>query len=53
MKPYTHIDKDGMPWRFEGSRPVSKLADDVMQSVKKDIEKESKKGDLNKKKEHI
>jgi hypothetical protein len=28
---YTHIDSSGMPWRFSGSRPVSKLADLVMQ----------------------
>lgn len=30
---YTHIDEDGMRWRFEGSRPVSKLADGVMDAV--------------------
>jgi hypothetical protein len=27
---YTHRDRSGMPWRFAGSRPVSKLADQVM-----------------------
>jgi hypothetical protein len=27
---YTHKDKDGVLWRFEGSRPISKLADDIM-----------------------
>jgi hypothetical protein len=27
---YTHRDALGMPWRFAGSRPVSKLADEVM-----------------------
>ena len=27
---YTHRDASGMPWRFVGSRPVSKLADEVM-----------------------
>jgi hypothetical protein len=27
---YTHRDSGGMPWRFVGSRPVSKLADQVM-----------------------
>lgn len=27
---YTHRDRSGMPWRFAGSRPVSKLADSVM-----------------------
>jgi hypothetical protein len=30
---YTHRDKDGMLWRFNGGRPVSKLADDVMRKV--------------------
>jgi hypothetical protein len=32
--PYTHRDKDGMLWRFEGSRPISRLADEVMANVK-------------------
>jgi hypothetical protein len=27
---YTHMDKHGMLWRFEGSRPISKLADEAM-----------------------
>jgi hypothetical protein len=27
---YTHKDKDGVLWRFEGGRPVSKIADDIM-----------------------
>ena len=39
MKPYTHTDKDGMPWRMEGNRPISALADKVMQDVEKDIKK--------------
>ena len=30
---YTHIDKDGMLWRWEGCRPISKLADEVMAEV--------------------
>lgn len=29
MTKYTHQDADGMWWRMEGSRPISKLADDV------------------------
>lgn len=29
-KVYTHRDAGGMAWRFEGSRPVSALADKVM-----------------------
>jgi hypothetical protein len=33
--PYSLLDKDGTIWRFEGSRPVSKLADDVMAEVMK------------------
>lgn len=27
---YTHVDRDGMPWRFEGGRPISMLGDDMM-----------------------
>ncbi len=27
---YTHKDKDGVLWRFEGSRPISEIADRVM-----------------------
>lgn len=27
---YTHRDESGMLWRWDGSRPVSKLADEVM-----------------------
>lgn len=30
---YTHIDKDGMLWRWEGCRPISRLADEVMAEV--------------------
>lgn len=33
MGKYTHIDTNGMAWRFEGSRPVSALADKVMKEV--------------------
>ena len=29
---YTHQDKGGMAWRMVGSRPVSRLADEVMQA---------------------
>lgn len=34
---YTHRDKTGMLWRFEGSRPVSQLADKVMAQVERDL----------------
>jgi hypothetical protein len=27
---YTHVDAQGMKWRFDGSRPVSALADSIM-----------------------
>ena len=27
---YTHRDIDGVKWRFQGSRPISELADKVM-----------------------
>ncbi len=27
---YTHQDKDGVLWRFEGGRPISEIADRVM-----------------------
>lgn len=27
---YTHRDEDGIRWRFEGMRPISELADEVM-----------------------
>jgi hypothetical protein len=30
---YTHKDKDGVLWRFEGGRPISKLADEVMDGL--------------------
>jgi hypothetical protein len=33
MKTYTHKDKDGVPWRFENGRPISKLADEVVEEV--------------------
>lgn len=29
---YTHTDRSGMRWRFVGSRPVSELADIVMET---------------------
>jgi hypothetical protein len=32
-KEYTHIDKDGVLWRFEDGRPVSKIADEVIEEV--------------------
>lgn len=31
MPSYTHTDRQGMKWRMAGSRPVSWLADKVMQ----------------------
>ena len=37
---YTHRDSAGMLWRFEGGRPVSKLADEVMRKVNKDMKKD-------------
>jgi hypothetical protein len=30
---YTHRDASGMAWRFDGGRPVSALADQVMAEV--------------------
>lgn len=27
---YTHKDKDGVLWRFEGGRPISQIADEFM-----------------------
>jgi hypothetical protein len=35
MKKYTHRSKDGMMWRFEGSRPISALADFVMKDLQR------------------
>lgn len=34
MKNYTHKDESGMRWRFEGSRPISALADEVLEQNK-------------------
>jgi hypothetical protein len=34
---YTHEDKGGMKWRFEGNRPVSQLADSVMNFFNKNM----------------
>ncbi len=31
---YTHKDDNGMLWRFNGSRPISKLADEIMEKLK-------------------
>lgn len=28
---YTHKDKDGVLWRFEGARPISIIADEIME----------------------
>lgn len=28
---YTHKDKDGVLWRFEGGRPISEIADEIME----------------------
>lgn len=36
---YTHRDPSGMYWRFQGSRPVSLLADIVMKSLTKQTKK--------------
>ena len=36
---YTHIDEAGMLWRFEGSRPVSLLADKVMDEMEREPER--------------
>ena len=33
-KEYTHVSGNGMLWRFNGSRPVSALADKVMKELK-------------------
>ena len=30
---YTHVDPQGLRWRFDGARPVSELADAVMADV--------------------
>jgi hypothetical protein len=43
MKEYTHRDSTGMLWRFEGSRPISQLADQVMQEVEEKMKKEEAK----------
>jgi len=32
-KVYTHIDKDNVQWRFEDGRPVSQIADEVVEEV--------------------
>ena len=40
---YTHADDSGMLWRFEGGRPISKLADEVMESVAKDMARQKNK----------
>lgn len=31
--PYTHRDAEGMLWRFDGERPISLLADEVMKNA--------------------
>ena len=33
MKTYTHEDKDGVAWRFENGRPITRIADEVMLEV--------------------
>ncbi len=30
---YTHVGTDGVKWRFDGGRPVSEIADQVMASA--------------------
>lgn len=32
---YTHIDGDGILWRFQGSMPLSEIADEVMSGAYK------------------
>lgn len=39
---YTHRDSAGIRWRFEGSRPVSELADKTMADVLRDEKRRSK-----------
>ncbi len=39
---YTHIDSSGMAWRFEGSRPISALADKVTDKVLRGYKKKIK-----------
>jgi phage antirepressor YoqD-like protein len=39
MDKYTHTDSQGMLFRFEGTRPISKIADEIMQSIKEDSNK--------------
>lgn len=30
---YTHTDKNGVRWRFDAGRPISELADKIMDEV--------------------
>lgn len=39
MSKYTHTDNDGILWRFEGSRPISSLADSVMSQFERKTKK--------------
>lgn len=42
---YTHISSDGMLWRFDGNRPVSRLADEVMKEVEEEMKTEKLKAE--------
>lgn len=33
-KAYTHIDKDGVLWRFDGARPISIIADQINEEAR-------------------
>ncbi|MEN6549971.1 MAG: hypothetical protein ABFE07_28340 [Armatimonadia bacterium] len=48
--PYTHRDASGMGWRFEGSRPISALADEVMRNVERQLAQKKAKGRKGKRK---
>lgn len=43
MSKYTHTDSSGMGWRFAGSRPISALADQIMQQCGLSYEEEKPK----------
>ena len=36
---YTDTDSSGMKWRWEGSRPISELADKIMDELKQENHK--------------
>jgi len=47
---YTHKDADGMLWRWEEGRPISKIADEVMKQVLGEMKKRKSKVKSKKKK---